>query len=295
MNTRSSSWTTAAETGGAQILAMAASDPRVKVLTFSRNFGHQAAITAGLDFVAGDAVVVMDADLQDPPEMIPEMVALYQHGFDVVSAQRVVREGESLFKRASIALFYASMGRAIDERLRPQVGDFRLYSRAAVTALRGLREQHRFLRGLVAWLGLKEAILPYRRPIRVAGKSKYPYWKLLRFAWTAITSFSALPLRLCLLGGLTLTAIGVVYLAFVIYAAIAGHTTVGGWNLLVCLQILLSGSTLTAVGLVGDYVARIYQELQDRPLYVISDAHNLDPIEPHPPRAFLIQRRGPEA
>ena len=179
--------------GSDRILAMAASDPRVKVLTFSRNFGHQAAITAGLDFSAGDAVVVMDADLQDPPDMIPEMVALYRQGFDVVSAQRVVREGESWFKRGSIALFYASMGRAIDERLRPQVGDFRLYSRAAVTALRGLREQHRFLRGLVAWLGLKEAILPYRRPIRVAGKSKYPYWKLLQFAWTAITSFSAPP------------------------------------------------------------------------------------------------------
>jgi dolichol-phosphate mannosyltransferase len=264
-------------------------------LTFSRNFGHQAAITAGLDFATGDAVVVMDADLQDPPEMIPEMVALYQQGFEVVSAQRVVREGESLFKRGSIALFYATMGRAIDERLRPQVGDYRLYSRAAVTALRGLREQHRFLRGLVAWLGLKEAILPYRRPIRAAGKSKYPYWKLVQFAWTAITSFSALPLRLCLLGGLALTAIGLVYSAFVIYEALVWHTTIGRWSALVCLQVLLSGSTLTAVGLVGDYVARIYQELKDRPLYVVSDARNLDPIGTPPPRTCLIQGRGPEA
>jgi polyisoprenyl-phosphate glycosyltransferase len=281
--------------GSARILAEEASDPRVKVLTLSRNFGHQAAITAGLDFVTGDAVVVMDADLQDPPAMIPDMVALYRQGFDVVSAQRVARDGESPFKRGSIALFYALMGRAVDERLRPQVGDFRLFSRAAVTALRGLREQHRFIRGLVTWLGLKEAILPYRRPIRAAGKSKYPAWKLARLAWTAITSFSALPLRLTLAAGLTLTAFGLLYSAFLIYQALVSRASVGGWSSLACLQILFSGATLTAVGLVGDYVARIYEELKGRPLYVVSDARNLDPIESPPPRAFVIQGRGPDA
>ena len=143
------------------ILAAAAEfDPRVKVLGFSRNFGHQAAITAGLDFAAGDAVVVMDSDLQDPPELLAEMVALYRQGYDVVSAQRVGRDGESVFKRVTAALFYALMRRAVDERLQSQVGDFRLFSRAAVTAIRGLREQHRFMRGMVAWLGLREADHP---------------------------------------------------------------------------------------------------------------------------------------
>ena len=270
--------------GTAGILDAAASaDPRVKVLTFSRNFGHQAAITAGLDFVTGDAVVVMDADLQDPPAMLPEMVALYQQGFDVVSAQRVDREGEGPFKRRSSALFYAFMRRAVDDRLRPQVGDFRLFSRAAVMALRGLREKHRFIRGLVAWLGLKEAILPYDRPNRVAGKTKYPLSKMIRLAWTAITSFSALPLRLSLLGGAVLTGIGLVYAAWLLYATLVSHATVPGWSALACLQILLSGTTLTAVGLVGDYVARIYEELKDRPLYVVSEVRNLDPVEP-PPR-----------
>ncbi len=148
----------------------AANDGRIKVLGFSRNFGHQAAITAGLDFASGDAVVVMDADLQDPPQLLPEMVKLYEQGFDVVSAQRTDRQEEGLFKRATAAMFYGLMRRAIDARLRPQVGDFRLFSReaVAVVALRGFREQHRFLRGLVAWLGLREAIIPFSRPPRVA-------------------------------------------------------------------------------------------------------------------------------
>jgi dolichol-phosphate mannosyltransferase len=280
--------------GSGRLLAKAAADPHVQVLTFSRNFGHQAAITAGLDFASGDAVVVMDADLQDPPEMLPEMVALYRQGYDVVSAQRVGREGEGLFKRATAALFYGLMRRAIDERLRPQVGDFRLYSRAAVTALRGFREQHRFLRGLVAWLGLKEAILPFHRPPRVAGKTKFPAWKMAGFAWTAVSSFSALPLRLSLLGGLALTAFGLLYSLYVVYETLVLHTTVRGWSSLVCLQALFSGATLTAVGLVGDYVGRIYEELKGRPLYVVADARDLAPRDGMPPRAFLIRGRGPE-
>ena len=184
----------------------AVADQRIKVLGFSRNFGHQAAITAGLDFAAGDAVVVMDADLQDPPQLLPEMVKLYEQGFDVVSAQRTDRQEEGLFKSATAAMFYSLMRRAIDARLQPQVGDFRLFSREAVVALRGFREQHRFLRGLVAWLGLREAIIPFSRPPRVAGTTKYPTRKMIRFAWTAISSFSALPLRLSLIAGLLLSA-----------------------------------------------------------------------------------------
>jgi polyisoprenyl-phosphate glycosyltransferase len=263
-------------------------DSRVKVLGFSRNFGHQAAITAGLDFAGGDAVVVMDSDLQDPPELLLEMVELYKQGFDVVSAQRVAREGESLFKRVTAAVFYALMRRAVDERLQSQVGDFRLFSRAAVTAIRGLREQHRFMRGMVAWLGLREAVIPFRRPPRVAGTTKYPAWKMARFAWTAISSFSALPLKLTLVGGLIMTAFGLFYSGWVIYESIVLKTTVRGWSSLVCIQILFSGATLTGLGLVGDYVARIYEEVKGRPLYVVTDAINLPANLGTPPRAVRL-------
>jgi dolichol-phosphate mannosyltransferase len=262
--------------------------PHVKILGFSRNFGHQAAITAGLDVAAGDAVVVMDADLQDPPDLLPDMVALFRQGFDVVSAQRLSRDGEGPFKRGTAALFYALMRKAVDERLRPQIGDFRLFSRRAVHALRGFREQHRFLRGLVAWLGLKEAILPFHRPPRVAGVTKYSAWKMARFAWTAISSFSALPLKISLAGGLLLTAVGLAYSVYVLYEKLVLGTTVPGWSSLVCLQLVFSGATLTAVGLVGDYVARIYEEMKGRPLYVVSEALNLDPGPALPARAVYV-------
>jgi dolichol-phosphate mannosyltransferase len=270
---------------------LADTDPRVKVLGFSRNFGHQAAITAGLDFATGDAVVVMDCDLQDPPELLAEMVALYREGYDVVSAQRVSREGESFFKRASAAIFYGLMRSAVDERLQSQVGDFRLFSRAAVTAIRGLREQHRFMRGMVAWLGLREAIIPFERPPRVAGTTKYPAWKMAKFAWTGISSFSALPLKLSLFAGLAMSGFGLFYACWVIYEATVLQTTVRGWSSLVCLQLLFSGAILTALGLVGDYVARIYEEVKGRPLYVVTESINVQPNLVVPPRAVRLTTR----
>ena len=278
--------------GSRRLLAgAAADDPRVKVLGFSRNFGHQAAVTAGLDFAGGDAVVVMDADLQDPPALLPEMLGLYRQGFDVVSAQRVGRDGEGPFKRGTAALFYALMRRGVDERLRPQVGDFRLFSRSAVDAVRRFREQHRFMRGLVAWLGLKEAVVPFRRPGRVAGATKYPAWKMARFAWTAVSSFSALPLKLSLVAGLSLTALGLAYSAYVLYETFVLQTTVRGWSSLVCLQLVFSGATLTAVGLVGDYVARIYEEVKGRPLYVVSDVKNMRADVVVPDRSVYVDRK----
>ena len=267
-------------------------DPRIKVLCFSRNFGHQAAITAGLDFAEGDAVVVMDADLQDPPELLPEMLKAYEQGFEVVSAQRVSRDGESLIKRGTAAMFYSLMQHAIDKRLSPQVGDFRLFSRTAVQALRRFREQHRFMRGLVAWLGLKEVIIPFQRGPRVAGTTKYPFWKMVRFAWTAISSFSALPLKLSLYGGLMMTACGIAYCFYVIYEVLFLKTTVQGWSSLVCLQVIFNGAILTAVGLVGDYVARIYEESKGRPLYVLDGMTNFGSDLIQPPRsvACLLHR-----
>jgi polyisoprenyl-phosphate glycosyltransferase len=256
--------------------AAAQQDSRIKVLGFSRNFGQQAAITAGLDFANGDAVVVMDADLQDPPELLVTMVEQFKQGYDVVSTQRITRDGESVFKKATASAFYAFMRKAIDERLPPQVGDFRLFSRGAVQAIRKFREQHRFMRGLVAWLGLRETIVRFHRPARAAGETKYPPWKLVKLAWTAVSSFSAMPLRLCLTAGIALTSIGLAYSAYAIYAALFVKSTAPGWSSLVCIQLLFNGATLTAVGLVGDYVGRIYDEAKQRPLYVLGDSVNIE-------------------
>jgi dolichol-phosphate mannosyltransferase len=263
-------------------------DNRVKVISFSRNFGHQTAITAGLDFAQGDAVVVMDADLQDPPEILPRMVALFEGGYDVVSPRRVAREGETLFKRWTAALFYRLMARMVDRRLVADVGDFRLFSRRAVLAIRSFREQHRFMRGLVAWLGLKEAILPFERQPRAGGETKYPPLKMLRFAWTAVSSFSALPLRLSIVAGVVVSCAGFVYLLRVVYLALWTNTLVPGWASVVVLQCLFSGMILLALGLIGDYVARSYEEAKGRPLYIVTDAFNMDLPENAIARAAIL-------
>ena len=264
-------------------------DKRVKVMSFSRNFGHQAAITAGLDFAQGDAVVVMDADLQDPPEILPRMVELLDAGYDVVSPKRVAREGETRFKRWTAALFYRLMARMVDRRLVADVGDFRLFSRRAVLAIRSFREQHRFMRGLVAWLGLKEAILPFERQARGGGETKYSPLKMLRFAWTAVSSFSALPLRLSIVAGIVVSCAGFVYLLRVIYLALWTNTLVPGWASVVVLQCIFSGMILLALGLIGDYVARSYEEAKGRPLYIVTDAFNLDlPENAIAPAALLL-------
>jgi dolichol-phosphate mannosyltransferase len=227
-----------------------------------------------LDHATGDAVVVMDADLQDPPELLPEMLGLLSGGYDVVSAQREIREGETAFKRVTARAFYFIFRKLVDERMKPQVGDFRMFSRRAIVAIRQLREQHRFMRGMVAWLGLKEVILPYRRQPRSAGTTKYSTWKMIRFAWTAISSFSALPLRLSILAGLFVTVCGIGVGIYSLFLAFVLKATVPGWTSLVCLNIIFSGSTLVAIGLLGEYVARIYEETKGRPLYVVSDTAN---------------------
>jgi dolichol-phosphate mannosyltransferase len=265
---------------------IAASDPRYRLLGFSRNFGHQAAITAGLDFAAGDAVVIMDADLQDPPEIIGRMVELYRQGYDVVSAQRESREGDGPWKRGTAAAFYWLMRRTVDERVMPEVADFRLLSRGAVHAIRQFREQHRFMRGLIAWLGLKEATVPFKRGPRAAGTTKYPTLKMAAFAWTAITSFSGLPLRLGVLAGLFLTLLGGVYFVYAAYRALV-HATVPGWTSLVFLQIFFSGATLLCIGLMGEYLARVYDESKRRPLYVLRDMVNV-PAQPAPTERVVV-------
>lgn len=270
---------------------MALNDPRIKVLSFSRNFGHQAAVTAGLDFAEGDAVVVMDADLQDPPELVPEMVRLFGQGYDVVSPQRVARQGDTWFKRWTAAVFYRMMARMVDRRLTPDVGDFRLFSRRAVLAIRSFREQHRYMRGLVAWLGLREVTLPFARQARAAGETKYPVHKMIRFAWTAVSSFSALPLRLSIAAGILLSCAGFLYLLRVIYLALWTDVLVPGWASVVVLQCIFSGMILLALGAIGDYVGRNYEESKGRPLYVVASTLNVPVPDERIARTAILEPR----
>jgi len=272
---------------------MAARDRRIKILSFSRNFGHQAAVTAGLDFANGDAVAVMDGDLQDPPELLPEMLGLMRQGYDVVSAQRRARPGDGIWKRSTAAAFYWFMRRFVDRRLTAEVGDFRLFSRTAVLALRRFREQHRFMRGLVAWLGLKEVIVPFQRESRAYGTTKYPLFKMLQLAWTAVSSFSALPLRLSTTLGMIVTLFGVGYFLYSIFTALIAKIAIPGWTSLVCLQIIFSGTILTAVGVVGNYVARIYEESKQRPLYVVAGLNNFSVAETSPDRGVVLASASP--
>lgn len=268
-------------------------DERVKVIRFSRNFGHQAAVTAGLDFANGDAVAVMDADLQDPPELLPRMLNLFERGYDIVSPQRNSREGETRFKRWTAKLYYQILSRMADQPMTPDVGDFRLFSRRAVLAIRALREQHRYMRGMVAWLGLKEVMLPFDRKARVAGQTNYPLLKMMRFAWTGVTSFSAFPLRISIAAGCVLSAAGSLSFLRVMYLALWTKTVVPGWASVVALQCVFSGVILLALGAIGDYVARNYEEAKERPLYVVTEAQNVSFAEKALPRAVILADLAP--
>jgi dolichol-phosphate mannosyltransferase len=276
-----------------EILSKRASwDPTIKVINFGRNFGHQAAITAGLDFADGDAVIIMDADMQDPPQLIPEMLRLFRQGYDIVSPQRTSRKSDTFSKRFTARAFYWLMRKFVDGRMQREVGDFRLFSAAAVRALRSLRERHRFIRGMVASLGLREVVVPFERGERAAGETKYPLRKMLWFSWTAITSFSGLPLRMTLGFGLFLVGLSCLYLLWALYAALVRHDTVPGWTSLVLLQCLFSGSILIAVGLLGDYIARIYEETKSRPLYVVDSMLNVPVPERDIPGVIVVRHGG---
>jgi glycosyltransferase involved in cell wall biosynthesis len=249
--------------------AESGSDPRITVIDLSRNFGHSIAITAGLDHARGDAVVVMDCDLQDPPELVPQMVALYRQGFDVVHARRRTRRGESSFKRLTARLFYWTMRLAADRSPEPHVGEFRLMSRQVVVALQALRERHRLVRGLVAWVGFRQTVIDFERPARAAGTTKYPLVKMVRLAWDGMTSLSAAPLRVATLLGMAALLCGAAYAAVAIYVGWVQGRGVPGWTSLVIVNIFFSGVVLICLGLVGEYVARIFEEVKGRPLYFV--------------------------
>jgi polyisoprenyl-phosphate glycosyltransferase len=252
-----------------QLLAeLAARDPRVRVVQLSRNFGHQTALTAGLDHARGDAVAMLDADLQDPPELIPEMLGHWRRGTDVVYAVRRRREGETRFKLTSARWFYRLFSALADVELEPDSGDFRLLDRAPLDALLSMRERNRFLRGMTVWVGYTQTAVPYERDARRAGETKYTVRRMLSFSLDAISSFSHRPLQLATLIGFLCAALAFVLIPVVIALRIAG-SYLPGFGTITIAVLLLGGIQLMAIGLIGEYVGRIYDEVKGRPLYVV--------------------------
>ncbi len=253
------------------ITSLARRDWRVRGLRFARNFGHQMAFTAGLREARGDAVVIMDADLQDPPELIGKLLEQHRAGFEVVYAVRTARQGESLFKRLSARLFYRLLRRLTQVEVPLDTGDFRLMGRRAVDAFCRLPEHHRFTRGLVAWLGFPSIGVPFERPARRAGETNYPLRKMLRLAVDAITSFSRVPLQLATWLGLAMVAGGGLGLGAAVLAAVVKRAEINPTGVVVAAVVLVGGVQLVAVGVLGAYLARVFDEVQGRPLYVVQE------------------------
>jgi polyisoprenyl-phosphate glycosyltransferase len=253
---------------------LAASDPRVRVVFLSRNFGHQTALTAGLDHARGDAVVMLDADLQDPPELITTMLDHWRAGCDVIYAVREHRQGESRFKLSTAKWFYKLFDKLAQVELQSNSGDFRLLDRRPLDALLSMRERNRFLRGMTVWVGYTQAAVPYRRDSRYAGETKYTVSKMLRFSLDAISSFSHRPLQLATLLGFAISTLAFVAIPVVIVLRILG-SYLPGFSALTIVVLLLGGIELIAIGIIGEYVGRIYDEVKGRPLYLVRARHNM--------------------
>lgn len=251
------------------IRSMVEAGEAYRALVLSRNFGHQVAITAGLDYARGDAVVIMDADLQDPPELIAQMVERWRQGFHVVYAQRLQRHVETWAKKGTAAAFYLLMRLVSGHDIPKNTGDFRLIDRKVVEAFKQMPERHRFVRGLIAWVGFRQCPVYFDRPARPAGVTKYPWRKMIRFALDGIFSFSIVPLRLALYGGLLVTTAAVCMAMHVLYLRFIVHSTVPGWSGLVILILFFGGLNLLISGLLGEYIGRIYVETKARPHYFI--------------------------
>jgi glycosyltransferase involved in cell wall biosynthesis len=276
--------------------SLCASDPRCAALKLSRNFGKELALTAGLDAVDADAAVVIDADLQDPPELIAEFVARWRQGFDVVYGTRLEREGESWLKRFTAAGFYRLMERVSVTPVPRDTGDFRLLSRPALDALRGLRERHRFMKGLFAWVGYRQSAIGYHRDRRHAGRSKFNYWKLWNFAIEGITSFSTLPLRVATYAGGVAALAAFAYGLVIIAKTLLWGDDVAGYPSLMTVILFLGGLQLMALGVIGEYLGRLYLEAKQRPLYLLETvlpARSSAPLRGEPAQPGWV-RVGPE-
>lgn len=251
-------------------------DKRVKLLDFSRNFGHQIAITAGMDHSSGQCVVVIDGDLQDPPELIPEMIKKWKEGYDVVYGKRISRKGESLFKKFTAAAFYRFLKSMTDVNIPVDTGDFRLIDRRVCEALKRVNEKNRYVRGLVSWLGFKQTAIEFEREERFAGETKYPLKKMLKLAFDGITSFSYKPLKLASYLGTFLSCASFLYLIFIVIQRIFFPATVQpGWASILAAMLFFNGITLLMLGIIGEYIGRIYDEAKGRPLYLIRETRNL--------------------
>ena len=272
---------------------IASSDRRVRVMHLSRNFGHQAALTAGLEHAAGDVVVMIDADLQDPPELIPDMLAQWSQGADVVYAVRKQREGETPFKLATASVFYRLFDKLAQVNLEPNSGDFRLLDRRALDALLTMTERSRFLRGMTVWVGFNQTAVSYEREARQAGETKYTLRRMLRFSLDAIASFSHLPLQLATYAGLVSAGVAFIAIPVVLVLRVT-DSYLPGFSSITIAVLLLGGIQLIALGVIGEYVGRIYDEVKHRPLYIVREERNRPspPVAPPPPveRAGLAAR-----
>jgi polyisoprenyl-phosphate glycosyltransferase len=254
----------------ASLLAkIADADPHVRIVLLSRNFGHQAAVTAGLDHAVGDCAVIIDADLQDPPELIADMVTMWHDGFDVVYGQRTDRDGESAFKIATARLFYRGLNALSDVEIPLDVGDFRLIDRCVMDAIADMPERDRFLRGMISWVGFRQAGLPYRRAARAAGESKYPLSKMIRFAVDGVLSFSLAPLRFVITMGAWIVVATVLGIVYAVVNRLFTDQWVSGWTMLFIAIMFMGGVQLMVLGVIGEYVGRIYMATKSRPLYVV--------------------------
>ncbi len=263
------------------LLALRDKDPRIKIIDFSRNFGHQIAITAGSDFAEGDAVIIMDADLQDPPEVILRLIDQWRAGYEVVYAVRSTRQGETKFKLWTASLFYRMLQRITDVHIPLDTGDFRLMDRRVVVAMRRLREQHRFMRGLSSWVGFKQIGVEYERAERFAGETKYPLRKMIRLARVAITSFSYLPLQLATYVGFVLALVSLIGIVLTVILRLSGNYFFLGQATTLVSVLLLGGVQLIFLGIIGEYLGRIYDEVKNRPLYIVSHAYGFVGDGPH--------------
>ena len=260
--------------------AASTEDARVKVICFARNFGHQIAVTAGLDAARGDAVVLIDADLQDPPEVIHQMIAKWRAGYDVVYGTRIERQGESIFKRTSARGFYRLLNKLSDVPIPLDTGDFRLMSRIVVDSLREMPERDRFVRGMVSWVGFKQTAIPYKRAKRFAGESKYPLRKMLRFATDGILSVSTKPLQMSIGLGMLAACLALGGILYAIGMRIFTDIWVEGWTALMIAILFLGGVQLICVGILGEYIGRIYNEVKHRPLYIVEEYLGFTKDEP---------------
>lgn len=256
-----------------------ATDRRAHVVFFSRNFGHQLAVTAGIDEARGDAVVLLDADLQDPPEVVAKMLAKWCEGWQVVYGVRAEREGESRLKLWTAHLFYRVLNYLSDTPIPLDTGDFRLMDRAVVDVLRAMNERDRFVRGMVSWVGFRQLALPYRRAARFAGTTKYPLRKMLQFASNGIISFSVRPLKLAMDVGLLCAGLACAGIIWALATRLATHNWVPGWTVTIIAVLFLGGVQLVCTGILGEYIGRTYMQSKGRPLYIISDRAGLDHTE----------------